>query len=211
MHSQAWVDPYYQADWRFDGKQQICRNCHTPLDRQQPDKVLGFRDDEKWEPALVENADFDRELQHEGVTCTACHLRDGMILGIIGNTSAPHPVKRLDNANRVCVRCHVVEGERWDTFFRFPPCGTVAEIQSASSIYNQAENNSDNKTGEMSLQHISELGCVECHMPAVQRPLVEGGVARMARRHLWRGGHDPEMVRKASQANSYSDVAAFYH
>lgn len=63
----------------------------------------------------------------------------------------------------------------------------------------------------MSLQDISELGCVECHMPAIQRPLVEGGVARMARRHLWRGGHDPEMIRKASQANSYSDVAAFYH
>jgi hypothetical protein len=134
MHSQAWVDPYYQADWRFD-----------------------------------------------------------------------------DNANRVCVRCNVVERERWDTFFRFPPCGTVAEIQAASSIYNQAEKYSDNKTGEMSLQDISELGCVECHMPAVQRPLVEGGVARMARRHLWRGGHDPEMVRKASQANSDSDVAAFYH
>ena len=200
IHSQAWVDPYYQADWRFDGKQQICRNCHTPLDRQQPDKVLGFRDDEKWEPVLVENADFDRELQHEGVTCTACHLRDGMIVGVIGNTNAPHAVKRLDNANQVCVRCHVVDGERWDTFFRFPPCGTVAEIQSANSITNQPENKPDNKTGELSLQDISALGCVECHMPAVERPLVEGGVTRMSRRHLWRGGHDPDMVRNAFSA-----------
>ena len=200
IHSQAWVDPYYQADWRFDGEQQICRNCHTPLDRQQPEKVLGFRDDEKWDPVLVENADFDKELQHEGVTCTACHLRDGMIEGVIGNTSAPHAVKRLDNANQICVRCHVVEGERWDTFFRFPPCGTVAEIQSTSSISNKSEKHSDNKTGELSVQDIAALGCVECHMPAVQRPLVEGGVTRMARRHLWRGGHDPEMVRKAFSA-----------
>jgi len=32
-------------------------------------------------------------------------------------------------------------------------------------------------------------------MPLVERPLVEGGKARPVRRHLWRGGHDPEMVK----------------
>ena len=30
MHSQAWTDPYFQADWQFDGAQQICKNCHIP-------------------------------------------------------------------------------------------------------------------------------------------------------------------------------------
>ena len=39
MHSQAWTDPYFQVDWRFDRSQQICRNCHTPLDRQQPCRI----------------------------------------------------------------------------------------------------------------------------------------------------------------------------
>jgi hypothetical protein len=34
-------------------------------------------------------------------------------------------------------------------------------------------------------------------MPRVERPLVAGGVPRLARRHLWRGGHDPGMVRQA--------------
>ena len=192
MHSKAWTDPYFIADWRFDGSQQICRNCHTPLDVQQPDTVVGFRDRNKQDPILVNNAKFDKELQHEGVTCAACHLRDGMIEGVIGDTSAPHPVKKIENANQVCLRCHVVDGDRWDTFFRFPPCGTVAEIQSASDAAH--------KSGEMTIKNIASLGCVECHMPAIERPLVEGAVTRNTRQHLWRGGHDPEMVKKAFTA-----------
>jgi hypothetical protein len=38
--------------------------------------------------------------------------------------------------------------------------------------------------------------CIECHMPKVTRPLVEGFPAREGRRHIWRGGHDPAMVSK---------------
>jgi hypothetical protein len=33
-------------------------------------------------------------------------------------------------------------------------------------------------------------------MPAVQRALVVGGRVREARRHLWRGGHDPATVKQ---------------
>jgi hypothetical protein len=36
-------------------------------------------------------------------------------------------------------------------------------------------------------------------MPLVQRPLVEGGPVRPVRRHLWRGGHDPDMVKSGLQ------------
>lgn len=189
IHSQAWSDPYFQADWKHDGSQQICRNCHTPLDKQQPQSVIGFKNQDKWDPILQANPQFDKALQHEGVTCNACHLREGKIVGIIGNTNAPHPVKKLDNPNQICVRCHVVEGERWDTFFRFPPCGTVAEIQSSSTI--------KNKSGELAVLDVATLGCVECHMPAIERPLVTGGKVRTVRQHLWRGGHDPEMVSSA--------------
>jgi hypothetical protein len=46
------------------------------------------------------------------------------------------------------------------------------------------------------LTDIGSLGCVQCHMPLVERPLVEGGKVRPARRHLWRGGHDPAMVKQ---------------
>ncbi len=53
------------------------------------------------------------------------------------------------------------------------------------------------KSGEVTAVNTRELGCVQCHMPMVKRPLVDGGIERNTRQHLWRGGHDPEMVRKA--------------
>ncbi|WP_275098127.1 multiheme c-type cytochrome [Sedimenticola hydrogenitrophicus] len=190
MHSQAWTDPYFQADWQFDGSQQVCKNCHTPLDRQQEHRVLGFRDEEKWDPILAPNPDFDPGLQHQGVTCAACHLREGQILGPYGSESDAHPVRQISSGNQVCIQCHLVGGERWDTFFRFPPCGTVAEIRTGGgepSTY----------TGDLEQVDPATLGCVECHMPAVERPLVAGGEPRLTRQHVWRGGHDPEMVRKA--------------
>lgn len=189
IHSQAWTDPYFQVDWKFDGSPQICKNCHIPLDRQQAFLVTGFHDDEKWDPVLEPNPAFDAELQHEGVTCTACHLRAGRILGVRGDTDAPHPVEKIGNGNEVCIRCHVVSGKRWDTFFRFPPCGTVAEIKSSRKerFVETAE--------EMSGEEIAALGCVDCHMPLTERPLVAAAAPRQTRRHLWRGGHDPETVK----------------
>lgn len=189
IHSQAWTDAYFQADWRFDDEQQICKNCHTPLDKQQEYRVLGFNDREKWDPILAPNPDYDAKLQQEGVTCAACHLRDGLILGTYGLESTPHPVRKLDNPNRVCVGCHVVSGKAWDTFFRFPPCGTVAEIQTSQGM--KSATDEDNMTTEA----VAALGCVGCHMPLVERPIVPGGQIRSARRHLWRGGHDPDMVK----------------
>lgn len=182
IHSQAWTDPYFQIDWVFDGSQQICKNCHIPLDRQQEYKVVGFHDKQKWNPILKPNPAFDSVLQSQGVTCNVCHLRNGKIVGVIGDTNAPHPVEKIADPNQMCVRCHVVSGERWDTFFRFPPCGTVAEIQASQ--------------GKSLAKEIVDLGCVNCHMPMVERTVVSGGKTRSVRRHLWRGGHDPEMVKK---------------
>jgi nitrate reductase cytochrome c-type subunit len=223
IHSQAWTDPYFQVDWRFDRSQQVCKNCHIPLDRQQEHIVLGFRDKARWDPILVPNPDFDPKLQHEGVTCAACHLRDGKIVGVLGIQDAPHPVQQVDDPNEMCVQCHVVEGDRWDTFFRFPPCGTVAEIQSnprsrltqddfetladhsgtlpeapvtARMVTPSQPGHSQGKTGEMAIPDTASLGCVQCHMPLVERPLVAGGQVRPARQHLWRGGHDPAMVKQ---------------
>ncbi|GAB1233009.1 multiheme c-type cytochrome [Ferrigenium sp. UT5] len=175
MHSRAWTDPYFQTDWKFDDSRQICKNCHIPLEDQQEHLVTGFRDKDKWEPILESNPRFDADLQHEGVTCNVCHLREGRILGPYGDTRAPHAITKMEDPNQVCLHCHVVQGKRWDTFFRMPPCGTVVEIESA----------------------VEKINCVQCHMPTVQRPLVAGGLIRAARRHLWRGGHDPEIVKRA--------------
>jgi len=190
IHSQSWTDPYFQADFVFDNQQYICRTCHTPLDRQLPELAVGYKDKDKWYPILKNNSDFDPELQQEGVTCAACHFREGKIRTVMMHNNAPHPLSRLDSPNRICVRCHVVSGERWDTFLTFPPCGTVAEIETSKG------KGYEEQSQDMSAEVVDSLGCVNCHMPLKKRPLVAGGVNHNARQHLWRGGHDPQQVKK---------------
>ncbi len=63
MHAQAWSEPYFQVDFKFDGAQQICLNCHTPLKNQQENLVLGFRDREKFKPLLEGNPTYDPALR----------------------------------------------------------------------------------------------------------------------------------------------------
>lgn len=184
IHAKAWTDPYYQVDFVFDGSQQICLNCHIPLQNQQENLVTGFRDRDRFDPILEKNPDFDPELQQEGVTCAVCHVRDGVIIGPYGNADAPHPTSydaAMTSGIGVCRQCHAVSGKRWDTFYRIPPCGTVAEIRQEDQD--------------------KAIDCIGCHMPGVDRPAVEGRTTRTVRQHLWRGGHDPETVKKALQVD----------
>jgi hypothetical protein len=184
MHAQAWTDPYYQIDFVFDGSQQVCLNCHIPLQNQQENLVTGFKDRERLKPLLKKNPDFDAELQQEGVTCAVCHVRDNYIIGPYGDTEAPHP-SRYDPAMTdglgACRKCHVVSGKRWDTFYRLPPCGTVAEIR-------------EEQPGE-------KINCTKCHMPEIVRPAAEGSLTRTGGMHTWKGGHDRETVRQALQVD----------
>jgi hypothetical protein len=132
-------------------------------------------------------------------------VKDGAVLGPYGTDATPHPVRRMDNPNQVCLRCHVVGGNRWDT----PPCGTVAEIQASgrSSPDGREAQSARGDSGEITAPDAAALGCVECHMPLVQRAIVQGGIVREVRRHLWRGGHDPEMVGQAL-AMEFSEAPA---
>ncbi len=181
IHSRAWTDKYFQVDLALDGSSQNCENCHIPLDRQQKNQIAGFKGGNKWSPILIKNPGFDHALQQEGVNCAGCHLRDGQILGTKGDGKAPHPVKKINDGKEICMRCHVVEGDKWDTFYNIPPCGTVAEIEMSKGTRHTTKT----------------LGCVECHMPETVRSITPEGEPQKSRRHLWRGGHDPETVKTA--------------
>ncbi len=187
MHAMAWEDPYFQIDFVYDDSKQICLNCHTPLENQQKELVLGFKDRGKFDPILGPNPNSDADLRDEGVTCAVCHVKEGRIVGPYETTDAPHPVTvdpGMTSGMKPCQRCHVVSGNRWDTFYSIPPCGTVAEIKEGAQ----------------------EPNCVGCHMPEIRRPVATGTKERKGRQHLFRGGHHSEMVRSALQVKYRKEI-----
>lgn len=197
IHSKAWVDPLFQAYNRFDGYQQICLNCHTPMQNQQPDLVKGHEDSERFQPILEKNNSYDSNFRDEGVTCAVCHVKNGKIEGPFGSKISPHPSVQnpaFTTQGEVCKRCHLVKGDSWDTFlYQEGPCGTYEDL-----------------TEEMIAGKREDVGCYTCHMPAVKRPLFPGGEPREGRAHLWRGGHDPDMVKSALKITFEQDANSGY-
>ncbi|MBF0625808.1 MAG: hypothetical protein HQL82_13495 [Magnetococcales bacterium] len=178
IHARAWTEEYFQADYAFEGRPYVCINCHIQLRNQREFDAVSYRDADRLEPVLQRNPDFDPELQKEGVTCAVCHVREGRVIGLHPSDTAPHPVAvkpELLSGMDPCRMCHVASGQRWDMFYRLPPCGTVAEIRQGGK----------------------EPDCVGCHLPRVTRPSAEGGPLREGGRHLFQGGHHPPQVIKA--------------
>ncbi len=183
MMAQAWTDPVFQHDFAHRGEPYYCRNCHTPLQNQQPSIVEGI---EQLRPSLVaatrDNPSYDEGLRDEGVTCVVCHLVDGHIAGPhdVSSPPAPHPVAPDDGFSRaeLCERCHqmpILPLTRLDR----PLTDTHAEWREWKQQTGRTES------------------CVDCHMPAVQRPLMPGMPAREGRRHTFPGGWDDDLVRSS--------------
>jgi hypothetical protein len=180
IHAHAYDDPFFQAYWKKDKHVWVCLNCHTPLENQQP-TVIKEIPRGRVERAVQEvNPRFDPDYQKEAITCAACHVRDGLIHGPYEDSAAPHPTKfdPIFRTAQICYRCHnVVSGPA--QFYNVGPCGTYAEYE-----------------GKYFMQERG-LICQSCHMPEVDRPVADGSPIRRGRRHLWRGGHDPDMIKRA--------------
>jgi hypothetical protein len=144
-----------------------CYTCHAPLSEQQEKTPAPSG-------ALASNRAFDRNLQRDGITCAACHVRghqrfgppkrDGSLESSAPRAQLPHNgVTRTPAFLRAefCKDCH-----------QFPSDGFALNGKLLENTYNEW------KAGPFGKQGVQ---CQECHMPD--------------RRHLWRGIHDPEMVR----------------
>ena len=180
IHAHAYKDPFFQAYWKKDDNIWVCLNCHTPLENQQPTLIEAIPDDRVEKASQIKNPHYDEILQQEGVTCAVCHVRNGIIYGPFDDSVAPHPTE-FDPAFRttkVCYRCHnVVSGPL--QFYNVGPCGTYPEYEGTFFMKEKG------------------LICQSCHMPEVTRRVADGAPIRQGRRHLWRGGHDPEMIKRA--------------
>ena len=178
MHAKAWTDEYYQVDRAWEDNPPVCDNCHIQLETQRGYLVAGFQDSDRLYPIKEPNPHYDPELQNEGVTCAVCHLREGKIVGPYKTDLAPHPVQ-VDPGflagSSPCHICHVVGGDRWDTFYKRPPCATLSEVEDAEQ----------------------KPDCVGCHMPPVTRPMAKGAPPREGGKHLFHGGHHPYRVKSA--------------
>jgi hypothetical protein len=109
-------------------------------------------------------------------------VRDGVILGPFDDAVAPHPTK-YDPRYRstdICYTCHAVPSDRLQ-FYNGGPCATFLEFEAGP-------------------YKAKGYICQDCHMPEVERVMAEGGPVRKGRRHLWRGGHDPEQLKRAFTA-----------
>jgi hypothetical protein len=149
-----------------------CYTCHAPLSEQQ-ELISGV--DRLGFAGLVENPQFDRALQGEGLTCAGCHVRgherfgprrrDGSIPTTIPREQLPHNgATRTPAFQRAefCKGCH-----------QFGPDGYALNGKFLENTYNEW------KAGPYAARGIQ---CQDCHMPD--------------RRHVWRGIHDPEVVRQ---------------
>jgi hypothetical protein len=191
IHAKAFEDPFFQAYWKKDNNIWVCLNCHTPLENQQPTLIKEIPRGRVEKAAETPNPHYDAAYQKEAITCAACHVRDGVIYGPFDDSAAPHPTKFDPNFRtaQVCYRCHnVVSGPA--QFYNVGPCGTYAEYE-----------------GKYFMQERGFI-CQTCHMPEVERPMARGGPIRQGRRHLWRGGHDPEMIKQAVAVRVQAEPAA---
>jgi len=145
-----------------------CLRCHAPLAEQQPRLRPGQRGGDDADRTYASNAAFDEPLQHEGLTCATCHVRDWTRHG--PPTSAPslltlpgYPLRELAVYQRadLCIGCHQL------------PARLAVAGRPLLDTYR-----------EWLLGPYMPRGiqCQHCHMPN--------------REHTWKGVHDPDTFRQ---------------
>ena len=178
IHSQAWLDPQFQAEITKSDNRWLCLNCHTPLLVQHDRWPRALVGDDVEQPILTANPAYDAGLRDEGITCTACHLRGNVIHGPgLENSAAPHPVVAdpafRDGNPALCLACHQANQ-------RYEGKGFVCTFDTGQE-WRDGPYDDEGRS------------CVTCHMPAIDRPVAAGGPTRTVRRHWWRGAGIPKI------------------
>jgi hypothetical protein len=174
----SFTNPIFQADWQHQNQFYYCLSCHAPLEAQQPTRVTGLSRINPLSEISETNPLFDSRLQHEGVTCVACHLREGALEGP-HEVQAPHPTRAVTDfasAER-CERCHQIIPPPFP-FSRSdrPLTDTHAEWKEWMKTTGRSES------------------CTDCHMPKIERASAPGAPVRSGRMHTFPGAWDDELV-----------------
>lgn len=143
-HAGAWGDDALQDAMDRAGGATACRSCHLPLTSQHARVAAGYIEGDLARPDLKLNPGWDPTLTTEGVTCAACHVRDGVVVATRAAPGAPHPVAVSTELGspELCAACHQLTWPEADK----PFYDTYGEWK--ATAYAEAG-----------------VGCVDCHMP----------------------------------------------
>jgi len=147
---------------------QSCLECHAPLAEQAP-KLRGSPGE-----AFRPNPAFDARLHPRGITCAACHVRRHERFGPPrrdGTLTSSRPRSELPH-NGVTRTVAFMRSEFCRGCHQFGPEGFALNGKPLENTYNEWRASRFAAAG---------VQCQDCHMPD--------------RRHLWRGIHNPDMVK----------------
>jgi cytochrome c554/c'-like protein len=143
-----------------------CQTCHAPLAEQRP--LLGAEAGDAANPA------FDPALRAAGLVCAGCHVRTHQRFG---------PPRRDGSVETRAPRDTLPHGgvTRTPAFLASAFCRSCHQFSAGGFALNGKL--LENTYEEWKASRFARAGvqCQDCHMPD--------------RRHLWRGIHDPDMVR----------------
>lgn len=150
----------------------LCLTCHAPLSEQMPYVAKATAEGKR---SYVGNPKFDSRLQLRGISCAACHVRRHQRFGPpkaegAGSRRFPSGMKNHGGVQRTP---YFERAEFCRGCHQFDPQNTLlVNGKPLQDTYREWKNSIWGKAG---------AACQECHMPS--------------RRHLWKGIHDPEMVK----------------
>jgi hypothetical protein len=150
-----------------------CLTCHAPLAEQRP---LA-----RGPGGHAKNPVFDPSLHSRGLVCAGCHVRAHERFGPPrrdGSVAPPAPRETLPH-NGVTRTSAFLASEFCRGCHQFTPNGFALNGKLLENTYEEWKASRFAREG---------VQCQDCHMPD--------------RRHLWRGIHDPEMVRGGLQVTA---------
>jgi len=149
----------------------LCYSCHAPLTEQQ-EKI---RAKSGSRPRIKKNPTYLASLQPKGLICSGCHVRGHQFFGPPkrdGSLENSRPASELPHGG--AIRTPAFErAEFCKGCHQFEPDGYALNGKLLENTYNEWLEGPYGREGK---------ACQGCHMPD--------------RQHLWRGIHDPEMVKQ---------------
>ncbi|MBI5749881.1 MAG: hypothetical protein HZA00_12230 [Nitrospinae bacterium] len=195
LHSKA-VGPglLSQIDPHNDSETAVsCYYCHAPMMEQsevkteargQPPQSPFIKGEGQGASNYIKNQFFDNKLKLSGVSCSVCHLREGKVYGPPPRTEDRRQKPALskaegteDRSERQIPHNGFIEE---DFFEKAEFCAACHQMDEGYELNGKVLTNTYREWKD-SFYGENDITCQSCHMPD--------------RQHLWKGIHDPEMVR----------------